>query len=56
MLINRFTMEPWYLLVKSVKIKKRPFLKPARDAAVKGAPHIMIRHLRKALRSVNLGS
>ena len=56
MLVNRFTMEPWYLLVKSVGIKKRPFLKPARDAAVKGAPHIMIRHLRKALRSVNLGS
>lgn len=56
MLVNRFTMEPWYLLVKSVKIKKRPYLRPARDAALKGAPHIMIKHLMKALRTVGLGS
>jgi hypothetical protein len=56
MLVNRFTQDPWYLLVKSVKIKKRPFLRPAREAAMKGAPHIMIKHLIKALRTVGLGA
>lgn len=56
MLINRFTMEPWYLLVKSVKIKKRPFLKPSRDAAMKRMPRLVGLKIRKALRSVDLGT
>ncbi len=56
MLVNRFTMDPWYLLVRSVKIKKRPFLKPSRQIAAKRLPRVVAVNLRKALRSVNLGS
>tara|TARA_Y100001938_G_C7824397_1_gene298198 strand:- start:306 stop:527 length:222 start_codon:yes stop_codon:yes gene_type:complete len=56
MLVNRFTIEPWYLLVKSVKIKKRPFLEPSRRDAEKRLPRLMVLKLVKALRSVGLGS
>lgn len=56
MLVNRFTMEPWYLLVKSVKIKKRPFLEPSRRDAEKRLPRLMVLKLVKALRGVGLGS
>lgn len=56
MLVNRFTMEPWYLLVRSVGIKKRPFLEPSRKDAEKRLPRLMVLKLVKALRSVGLGS
>ena len=56
MLVNRFTMEPWYLLVRSVGIKKRPFLEPSRRDAEKRLPRLMVLKLVKALRSVGLGS
>ena len=56
MLVNRFTMDPWYLLVRSVGIKKRPFLKPAREATMKRMPRLVGLKIRKALRSVNLGT
>ena len=56
MLVNRFTMDPWYLLVRSVKIKKRPFMEPSRKNAEKRMPRLVVLNLVKALRSVGLGS
>ena len=56
MLVHRFSMEPWYLLVKSVKIKKRPYLEPSRKNAEKRMPRLVGLKIRKALRSVNLGT
>lgn len=56
MLVHRFSMEPWYLLVKSVKIKKRPYLEPSRKNAEKRLPRLVGLEIRKALRSVNLGT
>ena len=43
-------------LRKPIVIPKRPYLKPGRDDGARIAPEVMTRHLRKALRSVNLGT
>jgi|TARA_Y100000033_G_scaffold7996_4_gene7018 hypothetical protein len=56
MLVNRFTMDPWYLLVRSVGIKKRPFLEPSRNDAEKRMPRLLALKIREALRSVDLGT
>lgn len=56
MLVHKFSGEPWYLLLKSVKIRKRPFLEPSRKVAEKRLPRIISLNLRKAMRGVNLGT
>ena len=56
MLVHKFSGVPWYLLLKSVKIRKRPFLEPSRKVAEKRLPRIISLNLRNAMRSVNLGT
>jgi phage gpG-like protein len=56
MLVHKFSGEPWYLLLKSVKIRKRPFLEPSRKDAAKRLPRLLGLKVRKALRTVNLGT
>ena len=56
MLVHKFSGQPWYLLLKSVKIHKRPFLEPSRKDAAKRLPRLLGLKVRKALRTVNLGT
>lgn len=51
-IVNRFSGDMWYVLVKSVRNKKRPFLAPARQHALKQAPYLFRHHMSQALRSV----
>ena len=52
LIVQASTGVPWYVLVKSVKNKKRPFLAPAREHALKQAPYLFRHHMTTALRSV----
>ena len=43
-------------LSKPIRIPKRPYLKPGRDAGARIARQVMIEELRKALRTVGIGT
>jgi len=56
LLIDRETDVPWYVLVRSVKTKKRPFIAPAiRLAISKTGEDAVVHHVGKAIRTALKG-
>jgi hypothetical protein len=56
LLRDRATGVPWYVLLRSVKTKKRPFIAPAiREAMASNAEGALIHHVGRAIRTALRG-